>query len=587
MPHPRTPFVIAAIAALLTACGGGSGSDAPSPPVDRPYARLIDELQREIPAAMAEHQVVGLSLALVDDQQVVWQAGFGVREAGKTDPVSADTLMRAGSITKLVTATAVMRLAEHGQFTPDAPLADALPGFHVRSRFHADPAQADREVTLRQMLSHHAGLPETSLAGIGHAPGVVPGNLAQAVQGVHLTYPPGQLLAYSNLAYDLLGSVIEQRSGLAYEQYVTTQVLRPLGMTRSTVRTDPTQALAHGHIDGASVGTQAEDYDLMPAGGLWSSAGELARFMQMVFNDGTLDGQTILRPQTLAQMLTPQHPDNPFDRDSQVGLGWFVTRPEVSGIAPGVAVAQHDGSTGADHSILMLLPQHRLGVVILTNSDTGDAITAPYAEAILRRMWSEKTAQTPPPDPLLPTSDALAPTPADLTGYPGIYRYTMGESGVLELTSDGARLLLSTPGAAPQPLLRDADGWYRVAVDGGLDRETRLRVDTIGSERALLVERAGRGQATIATRISPTPIPPQWLARQGSYDASDTFHLSLVAEDGWLALVLDDEEVYPLQALDANTAVVAGIGRGNGHVIEAAPDGSLRILDLDIPRAAN
>lgn len=581
-------FVLA-LSFVLSLAGCGGGGDHPT---SRPYAALINELQRDLPAAMAELEVVGLSIALVDDQEVVWEAGFGERSVGTGEPVTADTPMRIGSITKLFTATALMQLVEQGRLGLDAPLAEALPGFAVRSRFHADAAAANRAVSLRQMLSHHSGLPEASLAGIGVAPGIHPGNLPQEVNGVHLANRPGQLLAYSNLGYDLLGSVVEQAGGVAYDRYLADRVLGPLGMSRSTLQAEAASGRAHGHVGGVSVGTRADAYDLMPAGGMWSSASELTRFMHMVFNGGTFNGQTILNGDTLAAMLLAQHPGNPFDLDQQIGLGWFLNGPGGHAIAPGVATAQHDGSTGADHSILMLLPEHRLGVVILTNSDTGASLTEALAVATLRRMWAEKTGQDAPAEPRLPASRELMPTEADLADYPGTYRFTVGLPGVLEFSARDGNLFLTSPltGQADR-LMRDEDGWYRQTEPAGaLARDQRIKVETIGTEALIVMETASTGQSVVATRIVPQPIPAAWLARLGEYafsDESNEFEVSLVASDGWLAVSLGNDELMRLYALDSDTAVLAGIGRGNGDFIEVDDDGSLRALDVSFSRKAH
>ncbi|MFN3988175.1 MAG: serine hydrolase domain-containing protein [Rhodocyclaceae bacterium] len=585
MRYARASVVVSLLVVSLLGCGGGGGSDRPAA---QPYAELIEELRRELPAAMAEMEVVGLSIALVDDQQVVWESGFGVREVGRGEPVRADTPMRIGSISKLFTATAVMQQVEQGRLRLDAPLAEALPGFTVRSRFHADAAEANWTVSLRQMLTHHSGLPETSLAGIGMQPGIHPGNLAQAVNGVHLANRPGQLLAYSNLAFDLLGTVVEQAGGRAFERYLADEVLGPLGMAHSTLRSAAASGQAYGHMGGVSVGTQADTYDQMPAGGMWSSASELTRFMRMVFNGGSFEGRTIVRPDTLAAMLVAQHPGNPFDLDQQIGLGWFVSGSDSKLIAPGVATAGHDGSTGAYNSNLMLLPDHRLGVVILTNSDTGKELVDAVATAILRRMWAAKMGKPAPAEPLLPATQARMATEADLADYPGIYSLTMGP-GVIEFSArEGGLQLTSSLTEKPEQLMRDEDGWYRLPdATGAPARDRRIRLETIGDERALVADMAGAGRLVVATRIMPKPIPEAWLARLGDYALADVLEISLVAADGWLAVSLGDGELMHLHALDSDTAVVAGIGRNKGDFIQVESDGSLRALDVSFTRKAH
>lgn len=136
----------ALISPLIKGCGGSSGSTA--------YSGTINEMTSYINRHMAEQQVTGLSIALVDDQRLVWARGFGYADKENGYPAAADTIYEIGSNTKTFTAAAIMRLQDEGRLDIDQPLTRYLPGFSIHQRF-----SSSAPITLRSMLTHHSGIP--------------------------------------------------------------------------------------------------------------------------------------------------------------------------------------------------------------------------------------------------------------------------------------------------------------------------------------------------------------------------------------------------------------------------------------------
>ncbi|WP_134929001.1 serine hydrolase, partial [Pseudomonas protegens] len=188
----------------------GCNGQPPAPPVIAPgdYASIISYLKQYIPREMAEHRVPGLSIALVDGQELIWARGFGFADQARGLQVTENTAFRAGALSQLLTATAVMQLVEQGRLQLDAPLQDSLKEFYVRSRFHQDQNAADQAVTVRRLLSHQAGMPAEYLRD-SRTPQAL-NELPRKVSGVWLNNAPGTRTAPSNLGYALLGAAVER-----------------------------------------------------------------------------------------------------------------------------------------------------------------------------------------------------------------------------------------------------------------------------------------------------------------------------------------------------------------------------------------
>ena len=187
---------------------------------------IEDELQRGI--------LTGLSVALVDGQQVVLTAGFGMADTRRQVPATADTVYRVGSISKLFTALATLQLVEQGKLDLDAPLHKALPGFHI-----VDPFANANPITLRQLMCHRSGLVRESPVG-GYLDDSQP-SIAESIASLEscvLVNPPNTKTRYSNIGVTVVGQAVASASGLPFQQYQRNNLLDPLGMAHSSWRVD-------------------------------------------------------------------------------------------------------------------------------------------------------------------------------------------------------------------------------------------------------------------------------------------------------------------------------------------------------------
>ena len=197
---------------------------------------------------MQEENVPGLAIAVVDDQNILWEEGFGTTDWDRQMPVTPSTLFSIQSMSKSFTATAAMFAAQDGLVDLDAPITTYLPDFHVNSIFEEHPEQ---KITLRMLLSHTAGFAhEAPYRRQLRSPGILFEKHIASISDTWLMFPVGTRYSYSNLGIDLAGYILQVRSGMPFTQYVQEKVLDPLGMKNSTldvnqVRATPHRAIGH------------------------------------------------------------------------------------------------------------------------------------------------------------------------------------------------------------------------------------------------------------------------------------------------------------------------------------------------------
>lgn len=507
----------------LAALGLAACSTAPRPPTTlarEDYAAVRQHVEALIRHEMRVQDVTGLSIALVDDQRIVWAFGAGWADQAAQRPADAHTLYRMGSVSKLFTDLAALQLVEQGRLRLDAPLPEVLPGFRLRSAFDGGAP------TLRQLMTHHAGLPRDHAAGMWFDAAQSAPTLAArvaALDGSEAAYPPGQLFSYSNIGLTLLGAVVERAAGQPFEALLREQVLTPLGMTRASFSAAPSAdaAMSKAYRKGHPIAEPA--LADVPAGGLNASVTDLARLIQAVF----AGGRPVLRsPATLQEMLRPQNAAVALDQGFQIGLGWLLSTLGGEPLEGAGPVAHHAGATVAFRSQLVLLPAHKLGVIVAANSSTAGPVVNRVAQRTLALALQAKAGivQADPaaeslPQPVAWTTPARRRFEGDYTTLAGLVRVrSAGEAedaglraevgghslDLLPLPDGSLRLRLRLLGLLPLSL-------------GELDRLT-LRLVTVDG-RDLLVARIGAQSMRVGQRLAaPRPLSPALTALAGSWE---------------------------------------------------------------------
>lgn len=560
---------IVAIAVALAAC-----ATAPRRPDLRTrgdYEPLIGYFTEEIPRAMDEHGVTGLSVALVDSGRVVWMRGFGEADAEAGVPADERTVYRTGSITKLFTATAIMQLTERGLVDIDAPVTDYVPELRVRSRFpDAGP------IRVRHLMTHHSGLPGDRVQAMF---GDDPYDYREIVDYLATQYvstPPDYVFAYSNLAVGLAGVVIERASGLSYAEYVRRNIIDPLAMPSTSAELDERSAPAYSKAYSDGVERTELDLGNVPAGGIYSSVADMSRFLRFATDGGAVDGVRLLDEATLATMMSPHNDGVERDLGRPMGLGWALARAGLDHAGP---VAWHNGSTMYYQSTLVVLPERELGVVLLSNSDTGSRVIEPMADAILTMAIEVREGSSQATDD---AECAGGRVPADLAAdAAGRYATPLG---IVDVQRRGRRLVTRLPGTPRLHLVPCGDGWLEPQLR--LLGIVRLPVADLAGVRFAGVEidgtrylavRSGRHAQLIGEELRVVPIPETWRDAEGSYRVVN-------ADPGWgfrrveaeiadgvpiarVDLFNGDRLELVLEPINEREAVVQGIGRNTGDTL--------------------
>ncbi|MCK6208977.1 beta-lactamase family protein [Georgenia sp. EYE_87] len=345
------------------------------------------ELTAAVDAALSRWPTAGLAVAVVRDGELAWTHHHGLADVARGTPVDEDTVFRVGSVTKTLTAVAVMQLWERGLVDLDAPAARYLRAFSLvpaRSSF--------RPATLRHLLTHtagvravrsHADLLRPAL-GWGAPVGRVPLLAEYYRGGLRIDVEPGTKWAYTNHGFTALGQIVADVTGLPLATYLRDHVLGPLGMEDSDLlRTDRVRPrLATGYEVRPDGLRAVEDLEIVTSagGGLYSTARDMARYAVALLGGGANEHGRILRPETLALMFQPHHRPDP--RVPGVGLGFYP------GDVGGHRTVAHDGIWKGFLADLLLAPDDGVGVVALGNTGSFDPRGAPTpaADALLRQL---------------------------------------------------------------------------------------------------------------------------------------------------------------------------------------------------------
>lgn len=543
------------------------------------YMQEIKKVEASIEKKVSKHNIVGLSIALVDGQEVVWKKGFGYADKENKIRATPETIYRIGSITKLFNAVAVMKAVEQGNMQLTAPLKNYLPAFSMRSRF----ANSADSVTVKNILTHHSGIVSDWPKGMWGETVEPFTTLVDSLQDTHLAFPPDQLFSYSNAAVTLLGHALQNVVHDDYVIYINKSILQPLQMQNSYLAKNIKVGgnNSRGYIDNKVIVTP--DLRDTPAGGLNSSVLDLAKFAQMIINNGQYHNKSVLKPETVAAMLTPQNTDNEFDVGNLVGLGWLLAR------APGEEdiVAWHNGGTFSFFSDLRLSVKHKLAVVVLSNTEGALPVISKISQDLLDTAIKAKTSTALPVASKI-KNKKIPMAEADLQNLPGYYSAIEGlaivsrKKNKLKVNFNNSKLNLIKRQNGDFYLAYKLFGFIPMPI--GEMSELAIQMKTV-SGKEVLFGRLGEDRFLIGEKIQPQHLSDIWLSRLGDYkvtnlEAGDPFKIhgvSLYEKKGFL-LVNSDASVgfWPksrkvvteiLRVLDDQTAYIAGLGRNKGSVL--------------------
>lgn len=519
------------------------------------YAPAVEMLDAFIAREMKEKDLPAISIALVDDQTIVWSKGFGFADPEAKIPASADTVYRVGSISKLFTDIAIMQLAEKGEIDIDAPVTKYLPDFRPKNSF-------GKAITLRQLMSHRSGLVRETPIGNYFDPNEP--TLAETIASLNKTsliYAPETRTKYSNAGIAAVGYTLEKTQKEAFADYVKRSVLEPLGMEHSSFEPTPeiNESLAKAYMwttDGRVFPAPTFQLGISPAGSMYTTVGDLGRFMSAVFAGGRGTNGQMLSPESLEKMWTPQYA-RPGQKTG-FGIGFGISEMD------GRRKIGHGGAIYGFASQLSMLPDDKLGVIVVTTKDAANAVTSRIADVALEAMLAARDGR----DVVMPE----ATHEIDLADAQKIAGHYVSSDGSFDITLNGANRLvfLRSTGGFPAEL--------RAASNGKLVTDDKLGY---GLEFTRSKDGLEFGGVVYKKVVQPKPaaVPEKWRGLIGEY-GHDHDVLFIIEKDGKLHAVIEWFEYDPLEEVSKNVFNFPKSGLYDGEQLVFTRDKSGRATSV-------
>ena len=329
------------------------------------YNDVIEKLSDAIEYEIKDKNLNAISIAIIKQNDFFWAAGFGFIDKEKKIKADENTIYRVGSVSKLFTDIAIMKKRESGDIDIDLPIQNYLPKFNPENIYNDEP------ITLRQLMSHRAGILREPAYGNYFSDNET--SLKKTVESVNnssLIHPPGTITKYSNAGIAVVGYTLEKVFQKPYIEFMQENILTPLGMNDSSFKFKNSMSLNLAEAtmwsyDGRSFKAPRFELGMVPAGSLYSSVTDLAKFVNMIFSDGSINGKKFVHPNTLTEMFTPQFTTSKMNG---YGIGFRISKHNS------YKMISHGGAIYGYSTQLSALPEPKIGVVVASSVDISNSI---------------------------------------------------------------------------------------------------------------------------------------------------------------------------------------------------------------------
>ncbi|NOS91147.1 MAG: beta-lactamase family protein [Cyclobacteriaceae bacterium] len=552
------------------------------------FKARIDSLYR---AEMKANKVVGVSIAIVDNHEIAYAQGYGFADLESRIPVTPETSFRVGSITKSFTAIAIMQLNEKGLLNLDEPITTYLPELKTNELSpNATP------ITLRHLLSHTSGLPSEFYNGfLCDAPPQGDWLMEQLNQQKKL-YPANFKHIYSNLGYALLGEVIARVSKQPYAEYIRQHIFQPLHMASGYIHA-PGQTKAPSIAKGYhGMKPAIEPYIRdQAAGSICASADDMAQFISMWLQNGSYSGSQLVTQNSVSEMQRNQLSTILLKEKNEWGLGLQIKKYQVQNQV--INAWGHPGDTFAFHADYAFIPELQIGVVVLTNSSSGQEMNA--AEKLLRLYLSseyKKELRKAAP-PLLPLetwerSGSWNDIQGDYLNSRFVMRITQPDK--IKVRQGVASLILSRKQNFSYSVNAQLLGFIRFPIrDMGVqfvkvNEYTLLKLiqkdENEFSYQSLKQPASSKITLAWKNRLGNYSIMPGFFAcNQCTYGDLSKLKMTLSEDNGYLKIQFSNapfSRTNFLSVVNDSLAITSGVDRDSGMNLTALEDGTLAFSGL-------
>jgi CubicO group peptidase (beta-lactamase class C family) len=492
--------------------------------------KRLAAIEQKVDARRKELGIPGIAVAIVKDGKVVYAKGLGFRDIDKKLPVTADTQFAIGSATKAFTALSVLMAQDEGKLSLDDSPKKYLPYFKMY-----DP-DTDKNITIRDLLSHSSGLNRTDLA-------MLTGKLTRAelIQVAAQAKPTAKLrekFQYQNIMFTAAGEIVSQVEKTPWEKFIEQRIFAPLSMTNSDLSiaemskakdrslgydhnfdTKETKELPYRAID-----------EVAPAGSINSSANDMAKWLRFILAGGEANGKRLVSETGFSEWLKPQMKIAP-DGSFSYGLGWFLQKWN------GMKVVQHGGNIDGFNSMVAMIPEKNVGFVMLSNV-SASSLGGDMMPIVWNGLLSDK-------------SESTALSADELQALSGNYKHdsiasldvqVKADNGVLKFETGGQHLTLELIKGREFKIAEAPDG-FSVTFLPSEGQANELYLKQPQGDFLLKRVRAGAGEN--AAEKTKSPAYAKELA--GRYTAPDGIGLlDIIAAGDAVTVNLPLQQPYTL-----------------------------------------
>lgn len=488
------------------------------------YSKQLQTIEEKTEARRKELGIPGMSLVIVKDDQIIYVKGLGYKDFENKIAVTPDTQFAIGSATKAFTALSVLMSMDEGKLSLDDSPKKALPYFKMY-----DP-ETDKNITIRDLLCHSSGLNRTDLA-------MITGKLnrAELIQVAAQAKPTAKLrekFQYQNIMFTAAGEIVANVQKKPWEKFVPNRIFAPLGMTNSSMSIDDMQkakdySFGYDYNFDTKV-TEKKPFreikQVAPAGSINSSARDMAEWLRFVLNGGTVNGKRLVSEKGYEEWLKPQMK---VAGTMDYGFGWFLQKWN------GLTVVQHGGNIDGFNSMVAMIPEKKIGFVMLTNV-SGSSL----GNELMPIVWSN-----------------LLGNPAENTKLPlKTMQLLAGKYGTadrpIEVKIEGEDLYLVVPGQPPYKLTRTSPRTFKAEglPDGFGAKFTPETGDA--TELEMIQPQGNRKLPRLVDGGTTAPKPPVGDGKAakdliGTY-STEMGNIDIKDVDGKATLVIQGQQPYTL-----------------------------------------
>jgi len=558
----------------------------PEPPTDidiGDYSRVNDYVSKLIRYWMDEDDLAGLSIAVVSDNIISLEKGFGFSNIDREQRATSDTVYRVGAISGVFTAALTLKLAELGKLQLNDPIENYLPDLQLK---YYDNQKYS--ITIQNLLTHHAGLPISRFEGSWADQESDLQTLFDQLNYSYASYPPNTIYAYSNAGYSFLALIIERVSGMSFVEAMRHYILRPMAMHNTDIRySKKIQAKL------ATAYKKGETHKLLfprdiASLGVYSNVNDLSKFLRILLGQGD---KNIISKASVKSMMSAHNSKVALDLEKRIGLGVNIDGMKVVNGGP---VVWRSGATLGYRARMALLPRHDIGVVALSNDTKSWDALADITERTLQVMLQAKTGIS------QNLTENNKDSESSLTPVHQLSDYYSSFLGYIPIQKTNGTI---TASLLDWPLnLKSAEqGWFTleydlfgfIPIDISWIADLKVRPALVENKNILIALYKGK-QYLVGSHFSFKKPNSIWAKRQGDYRIinHDALLENMEINSGRLSIV-DDKMFFiyelpdwyglelhvPLQILSDDSAIIPGLGTALNELVQVKRFGNKEYLE--------